>query len=133
MSFDTKLTEDYMGIIHVGSGIVTGQEILEACRVVTALVQTTENFHYKLVDFSGANDLQITPEELQEIVEEDRLIAAARPNATIVIVVPDEKMRAIAKHWQNLVVTLGWNTHIVESRAEALDWLLANAGVAVET
>ncbi|HEY3601028.1 MAG TPA: hypothetical protein VGK72_03650 [Chthoniobacterales bacterium] len=132
MPFETELTDDYMGIIHVGSGTVTGQEILEGCRSVTALVQTTENFHYKLVDFSAASELQIGEEELREIVEEDRLIAAARPHCAIVIVVPNEKMRGIARHWQELVAELGWQTQVVRSRAEALGWLREHGTTPVE-
>jgi hypothetical protein len=132
MPFETELTDDYMGIIHVGSGIVTGQEILQGCRSVTALVQTTENFHYKLVDLSAASELQINEDELREIVEEDQLIAAARPHCAIVIVAPNEKMRAIARHWQELVAELGWQTQIVRSRAEALDWLREHATTPLE-
>jgi hypothetical protein len=128
MPFETELTGDCMGIVHVGSGIVTGSEILEACRSVTALVQTTENFHYKLVDLTAARDLQISEEELRDIVEEDRLIAHERPQAVVAIVAPNEKMRVIARHWQGLVAELGWTTQIVRNRAEATAWLHEHTG-----
>jgi hypothetical protein len=121
-----------MGIIHVGTGIVTGSEILDACRSVTALVQTTENFHYKLVDLSGARELRVSADELHEIVEEDRLIAMERPHIAVAIVTPDEKMRAIAKHWETLVNDLGWTTHTAGTREKALDWLRENAAAQVE-
>ncbi|HEX4667608.1 MAG TPA: hypothetical protein VH207_13510 [Chthoniobacterales bacterium] len=123
MPYTTELTEDYQGIIQIGNGIVTGSEILQGCRSVTALVQTTENFHYKLVDFTSARELQITERELAEIVEEDRLIARARPHAAVAIVAPNDEMAAIAHHWETLVEELGWSTHVAPTRAEALEWL----------
>lgn len=132
MPYTTELTEDYMGIIQVGSGTVTGSEILEGCRSVTALVQTTENFHYKLVDFSTAQELRITEGELEEIVAEDRLIARERPHAAVAIVAPNEPIEAIANRWEELVKELGWSTHIARTRAEALGWLRENAAAPME-
>ncbi len=131
MPYTTELTEDYLGIIQVGDGTVTGTEILQGCRSVTALVQTTENFHYKLVDLTAARELQITGDELAEIVAEDRLIARARPQAAVVIVAPNEKIRGIALHWEVLVEELGWSTHVARTRAEALDWLRENAAAPI--
>ena len=123
MPYTTELTEDYLGIIQIGNGTVTGSEIVQGCRSVTALVQTTENFHYKLVDFTTAHEVRITERELAEIVEEDRLIARARPHAAVAIVAPNEEMRALAQHWETLVAELGWSTHVTRTRSEALEWL----------
>ena len=127
MPFDTEFTEDYMGIVHVGSGIVTGAEILAGCKSVTALVQTTENFHYKLVNLAGATDLQVSEDELSQIVEEDRLIAAARPHAAVAIVAPNEQITAIARHWEHRVEGLGWLTHITRTPSDAWRWLKENS------
>jgi hypothetical protein len=126
MPYTTELTEDYMGVLHAGSGTVTGRQILQGCQTFTLLVQNTENFHYKLVDFSAATELQITTEDLQEIVVQDRLIAASRPHVTVVIVVPNEQMRALANEWERLVEELGWSTHVSTTRGEALHWLRDN-------
>ena len=116
-----------MGIVHVGTGIVTGDEILQGCKSVTALVQTTENFHYKLVNFAGATDLQVSDEELDQIVAEDRLIAVARPHATVAIVAPNEQIKAIARHWEHRVEGLGWLTYISRTASEAWRWLRENS------
>jgi hypothetical protein len=126
MPYTTELTEDYMGVVHAGTGTVTGGEILQGCQTFTFLVQNTENFHYKLVDFSAATELQITTEDLQEIVVQDRLIAAARPHVTVVIIAPNEQIRARAQEWERLVEELGWSTHVSTTRGEALHWLQDN-------
>ena len=130
MPYTTELTEDYLGIIQSGTGLVTGREILQGCRTVTALVQTTENFEYKLVDFSSVTNLQISADELAAIVEEDWLIALSRPHAAVVLVVPNQEIEALATRWQEMVSELGWETQIACSRAAAQEWLRARHLVA---
>src|SRR5262249_5149559 len=123
MPYDTQLTDDYMGTIHVGSGLVTGAEIVEGCKAVAALVQTTANFHYKLVDFSRVTEVRISPEEFEEIMEQDRLIAQQRPHDSVAIVVPNDEIRAIAETWRKEAEKLGWSIEILPSREQATAWI----------
>ena len=123
MPYDTQLSDDYMGTIHVGSGVVTGSEILEGCKTVTALVQTTANFYYKLIDLARASEVRISPEEFEQILEQDRLIAAQRPNDSVAIVAPNDQIRAVAEEWRRQVDDLGWSIEIVPTREEALAWI----------
>ena len=126
MPYLTELTEDYMGVIHTGTGLVTGEEVLQGCEMVSQLMQNTENFHYKFVDLAEATGIEMTEEHLQEIVAIDRTMAFFRPNATVVIVAPDERLFAVAKQWETLVEALGWATHVSRERSEALAWLREN-------
>lgn len=126
MPYLTELTEDYMGVIHTGTGVVTGEEVLRGCQSVSQLVENTENFHYKFVDLAEATGIEMTEEDLQEIVAVDRMMAYFRPHATVVIVAPDERLFAVAKQWENLVGDLGWATHVSRERSEALAWLQEN-------
>ena len=126
MPYTTELTEDYMGVVHTGTGVVTGEEILRGSRTVAQLVENTENFHYEFVDLSEATGIEITEQHLQEIVTLDRMTAYFRPHAVVVIVAPDERLFAVAKQWESLVQGLGWNTHIARSRSEAKSWLREN-------
>lgn len=123
MPYETHLTDDYMGTIHVGRAVVTGAEILEGCKSVTILVQSTANFHYKLIDLSQATEMRITPEEFDDILEQDRLIAEQRPNDSVAIVVPDESIRAVVEEWRHRVEGLGWTIEILPSREEAMAWI----------
>ena len=126
MSYTTELTEDYMGTVHVGAGLVTGEELLEACRATTQLTQNTENFHFEFIDLSDATELRVTSGELDQIVAQDHFAAIFRPDAVVVIVAPLDDVFAIAKMWERRVQDIGWNTHISRDRAEALEWLREN-------
>ncbi len=128
MPYKTELTEDCMGVVHTGSGVVTGAELLRGSRAVAQLVQNTENFHYEFVDLSEATWVEISSIELEQIAALDRMVACFRPNAVVVIVSPDEGLFALAKEWENLILDLGWKTHISRVRSEARSWLRENFG-----
>ena len=115
-----------MGIVHVGSGVVTGKDLLEACKSTTALLQNTENFHYELIDFTDTTELRITPADFEQIIEQDRFAAVFRPDAVAVIVAPDDEVFQTVQEWDRRVQDIGWKTHIARSRAPALEWLREN-------
>jgi hypothetical protein len=126
MPITTETTEDYQGIIHTGRGLVTGDQLVEACHAAFRLVQNTRNFQYEFVDLSRAIELRATEEHLRCITERDRLAATYRPDATVVIVAPRDEFFELAKTWESRVRDLGWATHVSRDRAEALRWLKEN-------
>ena len=126
MPYETELTDDCMGVVHRGRGMVTGEEILRGSLALSHLVENTENFHYEFVDLSEATGLRITERDLKEIATLDRMTAFFRPHAVVVVVAPDERLFAVAQRWENLVRDLGWNTHLSRSRSEARLWLEEN-------
>ncbi len=126
MPLTTETTKDCQGIIHLGSGVITGDEFVEASHAALELVRNTQNFHYEFLDLSQATGLQIADEHLEQITAQDRLAATYRPNAVVVIVAPRDDLFALGKRWEQLVQPFGWGTHISRHREEALQWLSAN-------
>jgi len=124
MPYTTELTRDCLGAVHSGSGLVTGDDLLAASIAVRRLVQNTENFQYEFVDFSDVTEMRIEPDDLDKIVEQDRLAAQARPRAIVVIVAPQEFAYEVARQWEEKVKDLGWTTHIERERTEGVRWLV---------
>ncbi len=52
MPLTTETTTDCLGIVHRGTGLITGDELLEASHVALQLVQNTQNFQYKFLYLS---------------------------------------------------------------------------------
>jgi len=123
MPYITELTEDCRGIVHVGTGLVTGEDLIEATRMASQLVQNTENFQFEFIDLSEVSEVHITEQQLEEIAKEERIAAAYRPRAIVAIVAPVDTVFAIAQQWQQKVEDLDWRTLIARSRPEALRWL----------
>lgn len=123
MPYTTELTQDCVGIVHSGSGLVTGDELVAATTAATLLVQNTENFQYEFSDFTDVTDLQVAPEALERIIAQDHIAAKSRPRAIIVLVVPGAQAHQLAVQWEERVRDLGWTIHIARERSEALKWL----------
>ncbi len=126
MSYSTELTYDCMGILHYGAGLVTGGDLVEACRATLQLLQNTENFHFEFIDFSEVTELRITADEFDQIVANDHFAAVFRPEAVVVIVAPRDDVFATGKEWERRVEGLGWKIHISRSREEGDQWLKEN-------
>jgi hypothetical protein len=126
MPLITETTKDCQGILHVGTGTVTGEEFVRASYAALLLFQNTQNFQYEFVDLSNATGLQIAEEHLAQITAQDRVIATFRPNAVVVVVAPGDEFYQLGKDWECAVQELGWNTHISRERSEALAWLHKN-------
>ncbi|MDQ6913235.1 MAG: hypothetical protein M3119_09320 [Verrucomicrobiota bacterium] len=123
MPFPTELTKDCLGIVHAASGIVTGNELVEASLAATRLVQNTENFQYEFSDFTDATELRVESSHLEKIAATDHEAARVRPNAIIVVVAPQDFAYKMAQQWQEKVSDLNWTIHISRERTEAVRWL----------
>ena len=127
MPLTTETTKDCRGIIHMGTGTVTGDELVEASRSALQLVQNTQNFDYEIVDLTSATALEkVGDEQLEQITAQDRLAAIFRPNAIVAIIAPRDEFFELGKKWEQRVHDLGWTTHVTRDRAEAVQWLSQN-------
>jgi len=121
MPLTTETTEDCLGIVHVGTGTVTGDEFVEASKASVRLVQSTQNFDYEFVDLSAATDLrEMDDGHLEQITALDHLAALFRPNAVVIIVAPLDDFFEMGQRWERKVQDLGWSTHVVRTRPEGL-------------
>ncbi len=123
MPLVTETTQDCQGILQVGSGLVTGEEFVQASYNALLLFQNTQNFRYEFVDLSNVTDVEFAEKHLAQITVHDRVIARSRPDAIVVVLAPREEFYQVAKHWEEAVAPFGLKTHVAREREEALSWL----------
>jgi hypothetical protein len=123
MPLVTETTQDYRGILQVGSGVITGDEFVQASYNALLLFQNTRNFRYEFVDLSNATEVEFAEADLAQITVHDRVIAKSRPDAVVVVLAPREDFYQVAKHWERAVQPFGLKTHVSREREEALSWL----------
>ncbi len=123
MPVATELTKDCLGIVHVGSGVVTGEELVESSTAAAQLVENTDNFQYEVTDFTDVTELRVEPRHVEKIAAIDRVAATLRPRAIMVIIAPQNSAYDLACAWHGLIADLGWTVHISRDRAEGVRWL----------
>jgi hypothetical protein len=124
MPYTTELIDGGRGVLHVGTGVLTGAEILAGARAAHSAPGRVGKFTHGLTDLSGVTELRLTAEEVRRISEENRITARiAVPGAPVAIVATSELVFGMARMWEVHVEDTGWTTRVFRSRAEAEAWL----------
>jgi hypothetical protein len=123
MPYTTDFIDDMTGVLHVGSGVVLGIEVLAGTIEVHRDAERARRLAYSLVDLTEALELRITPEELRQIAIEDHRNAAVIPRLIVAIVAPRDHPFGMARMWEAFVEDINWRTGVFRTRSEARDWL----------
>jgi hypothetical protein len=121
--FQTTFVEGDTGILFVGSGIVTADEIRSAKINLLVERDRTRRIEFAIVDFQVASSLVLDTVDLRRIVELDRQLASFLPNACVAIVAPKDHMFGLARLWEAMVEVIGWRTRVFRSAADACPWV----------
>ena len=121
--FQTMFVEGDTGVLFVGSGVVTAEEIRSAKLQLLSQQDRTRQIKFALIDFRNATDLLVDTEGLRRIVDVDRQLAVLLPDACVAVVAQEDYMYGLARMWETSVEVTGWRTWVFRSAAEACNWL----------
>ena len=119
MAFVSSLFDDGRGLLRVGTGVVTGAEIVNA---VKAMIEEPERYGsrvYTVIDFSGADGFSVTDADVEALADIARNYPAVSAPRLIVVVAPARVVRgepAIMALMQTIEVS---PLMMVRSREEA--------------
>ncbi len=123
MTYSTEFVDHDRGIVHIGSGVVTGDELIEAAKEDRRIEARARHLKHILVDFTDATELKVTAAEIRRVVDEEMVTAALAPGVAVAVAAPKDFEFGMARLWQSLVDDTGWNARIFRSRLEAETWL----------
>jgi hypothetical protein len=122
--FSTEWVTEGRGVYLAGTGLLTGQEILDAKTRFLRESDRLRGLHYGLIDLTAVTELRVTRDDVLEFVQVDMQIALLVPRAlAVAIVAPSDLAFGIARMWEAFAEITRWNTHVFRSRAEADPWL----------
>src|SRR5262245_59157065 len=109
MPFSGGFTDDATGIVEVGHGIVTGEELLvETQRLAAAGRDALSAVRYALVAFSAVSEFKVTADETARLAAEDVKLAKAIPELSIAVVAPTPITFGMSRMWEALAHATGW-------------------------
>jgi hypothetical protein len=126
MPLPLEVVDDGRGVLRIGHGVVTGEELIDGARELADLVQRVPpgaRPEWGIIDFSAAVDIQVDTAALHRLIDLNERTAAYAPNVHVAIVAPQEQQYVIALQWQMLARRVGWHSEIVATHAEAEAWL----------
>lgn len=122
MPIQIKSIDGGIGVEFIGSGIVTGADIITANK---------ENYRnekfskqkYQIVDRTEFAEYQVSTEEIQIIAEQDKAAAKTNPNIIIALISKTDLQYGISRMYQAYVGDSGFLTEIFRDRKSAEEWI----------
>ena len=127
MPYETQYVDSEKGVLKIGSGIVTGAEILQTA-TQQSLDERSRKLKYALVDFSQMTEMKISSEIVRQMVEINRKTAQLAPGVVVAILAPSPLAYGMSRVWQSFAHDLGWTSNVFHTRADAVGWLIKQLG-----
>lgn len=128
MAYTTEYIDDGHGVLHIGSGIVTGGELIEATAQELQAVRDGLPLCYGLIDFTDIERFAVVADEIRSIARLSVAIAGIIGEARVAIIAPQDVAFGMSRMWAGYAHATAWKTHVFRRRPEAETWLAAPPG-----
>ena len=122
MPIQLKYIDEGIGVEFIGSGVVTGADIIAANKKI----YRNENFYrqrYQIVDRTKCTKYQVSHEEIIIIAEQDKVAAKTNPNIIIAFISTSPLQYGISRMYQAYVGDEGFLTEIFRNRKSTEKWI----------
>ena len=122
MTIQVNYLENGIGIEIIASGIVTGEEVIEAHKEI----YNEENFKkqkYKIVDRTDCTKYQVYPEDIEKIAEIDDEASRINPNLLIAVISTTSLQHGMTRMWQAYMKNNVFITKNFQDRISADNWI----------
>ncbi len=122
MTIQVNYLENGIGIEIIASGIVTGEEVIEAHKEI----YNEENFKkqkYKIVDRTDCTKYQVYPEDIEKIAEMDDEASRINPNLIIAVISTTSLQHGMTRMWQAYMKNNVFITKNFPDRISADNWI----------
>jgi hypothetical protein len=123
MAFVTTFVNRGRCALQIGSGVVSGSEMVAGARAVRAHVQSGAELTHGLVDLSDVSELHLTAEEVELIAVENHIAAASMPHGTVAVIATKDLAFGMARMWEAMVSGTNWHTRVFRDAEAARAWL----------
>jgi hypothetical protein len=122
--YSTEFTADGLGLLQIGQGIVTGDDLIATTLLVSQARSQLSRVRYGLIDLSAATGFEVSLAYLVEVAHVDKeLIATVSKNLAVAVVTAAGDGARLARTWQVLAAPTGWRIHVFGDRDAATAWL----------
>ena len=120
-----EIVNDGRGLRLIGSGILTGAEMIAATNDLEANPDLFRRLVFGLVDLREVTELRLTGEDVKALAHMDRRLALVNPSLCVAVVAPKGVVFGMARMWEVLAEPTGWPTAVFRDMADAEIWIEA--------
>jgi len=123
MAFTMEFIDHGRGIQFVGSGNLTGEEMIASKHRLLEDVSQVRPLRFAIVSLIDVLHFDITPTEVHKLAALDKTIGELTPVVSVVVIAPRTHDFGMARMWETILDVPGWSSSVVRSREEADAWL----------
>ncbi|NWJ42369.1 MAG: hypothetical protein HXX12_15520 [Geothrix sp.] len=123
MPYLTELIHEGTGLLRLGRGVLTGQEILDVIAAFPEGISTPERITHCLVDLTGVTRLEVSNRELEAIVATDSLKLKGTNLTRAAIAAPEDLTYGVSNMYRGHASHSGIEIRVFRTLAEAKAWL----------
>jgi len=127
MPYTTEIIENGKGIQHIGSGTVTGEELMSSAATVLKLIQEGLKPEYGLTDLTDVKKFAVSAEEISRNAALNSGISRYLPSVKLAIIAPANDIYGMVRMWLAHIDSPGWTSHVFRRKEEAVAWLKQEA------
>ena len=133
MAFTMEFLDQGRGIQFIGSGHLTGEEMIAPKHRLLADPETLKPVRFAIVSLIDVTRFEISPKEVHELAAIDQRIGAIAPSVAVVVIAPRTHDFGMARMWETILDVPGWTSSVVRTRVEADAFLARHvAGASTE-
>lgn len=122
MPIEVQVVHGGAGRLWTLRGVFSGKELI-ARNEETLRTKRYEGVRWMIMDETEATSIDVSPEEVRIITQQDERMAAVLPEMVTAIVAPHDLGFGMSRMWEALTERQGWSTRTFRSRPEAEAWL----------
>ncbi|UCD66400.1 MAG: hypothetical protein JSW69_01890 [Deltaproteobacteria bacterium] len=124
MAIQINYLDNGIGIEIIATGIVTGEEIIEAHKEIYKQ-ENLKKQKYQIIDRTKCLKYQVTSEEIEIIAQIDNKAAEINPNIKIALVSTTSLQFGMSRMWQAYISDNSFVTKIFQDRKSADEWIMS--------
>jgi hypothetical protein len=130
MPIQIKYSDDGLGAFYIGSGVVTGHDVMAADDILYQSEERFTSLRYQLVDLTKVESVDASAIDMEIIIRKGNIAAKANPNIVIAVAGDQDIAFGLSRMWEALAESGGgsFRATVVRSIPVAVDWIKEQIG-----
>ena len=123
MPVEFKFLDDGIGVLIVGKGHVSGQELINVLDDIYSSEEKVIKLKYTIVDLTSILTMDVSNADIEFMHIKHQKIAKISPDRVVALIANKDLPFGISRMWEAIVSDIPWEINVFRSKNKADAWL----------